>query len=121
MSPPAVEIGSPVETIPSFINPTGKLSAFFSESVHSHDQRTMDPSSSSATEPGIGDGIYFGFGAGSGQNTKSRSKPRLVKLRKNGRKVKRTSFSGEILSDFNPFAPPSKGNLCYISAVFDFP
>ncbi|VVB03022.1 unnamed protein product [Arabis nemorensis] len=104
MSPAAVEIGSPVETIPSF-------SAFFPESVRSHDQRGMDPSSSFSTDSGIGNGIQFGFGAGSGQNTKSRTKPRLVKLRKNGRKVKGTSFSGEILSGFNPFAPSSKGSL----------
>ncbi|XP_023639970.1 uncharacterized protein LOC17889764 isoform X2 [Capsella rubella] len=89
MSPAAVEIGSPVEN----------FTALFPESVHSHDQANMDPSFS------------FGFGAGSGQNTKTRLKPRLVKLRKNERKVKGTSFSGEILSGFNPFAPPSNGSL----------
>ncbi|KFK36998.1 hypothetical protein AALP_AA4G199100 [Arabis alpina] len=87
MSPAAVEIGSP-------------------ESVYSHDQRTMDPSFS-----GIGNGIQFGFGVGSVENTKSRTKPRLVRLRKNGRKVKGSSFSGEILSGFNPFAPTSKDSL----------
>ncbi|CAL9236481.1 unnamed protein product [Arabidopsis halleri] len=99
MSPAAVEIGSPVDKVSSFLNPTDNFSAFFSESVNSHDHRTMDSSFS------------FGFGAGSGQTTKTRQKPRLVKLRKSGREVKRPSFSGEILSGFNPFAPPSKGNL----------
>ncbi|KAL1206855.1 TPR repeat-containing thioredoxin TTL4 [Cardamine amara subsp. amara] len=98
MSPPAVEIGSPVETSSSILNPTENFSAFFPESVHSHDQRSMDPSFS------------FGFGADSGQKTKSRPKPRLVKLRKNARKVKAPSFPGEILSGFNPFAPTSKGS-----------
>ncbi|ESQ52872.1 hypothetical protein EUTSA_v10016164mg [Eutrema salsugineum] len=112
MSPPAVEIGSPVETVSPSLNPAGEFfSAFFPESVHSRDQRSMHASSSSSTEPGIGNGFQFGFGAGSGQSTKTRSKPRLVKLRKNGRKVKGTSLSGDILSGFNPFAPPSKGSL----------
>lgn len=108
MSPAAVEIGSPVENISSFLNPTEDFSALFPESVHSHDQRTMDPSFS------------FGFGAGSGQNTKTRQKPRLVKLRKNGRKVKGPSFSGEVQSGFNPFAPPSKGKYLLHCAEFDF-
>lgn len=109
MSPAAVEIGSPVEKVSSFLNPTDNFSAFFPESVNSHDHRTMDSSFS------------FGFGAGSGQTTKTRQKPRLVKLRKNGREVKIPSFSGEILSGFNPFAPPSKGKFfCCICAEFDF-
>ncbi|CAH2058516.1 unnamed protein product [Thlaspi arvense] len=108
MSPPAVEIGSPVETIPSFRNPTDIFFAFFPESVHSRDQRSMDPSS---TEPGFGDGIHFEFEAGSGQKTKTRQKPRLVKLRKNGRKVKGASPPDEILPGFNPFAPPCKSSL----------
>lgn len=119
MSPPAVEIGSPVETIPSFLNSAENFSAFFPETTHSHDQRNMDlPSSpsSSYTASGIRNGINFEFEAGSGEKTKSRPKPRLVKLRKNGRKVKGTSFSGEIPSGFNPFAPPTNGNACYISA-----
>ncbi|KAJ0258298.1 Heat shock protein DnaJ with tetratricopeptide repeat-containing protein [Hirschfeldia incana] len=97
MSPPAaaVEIGSPpVEKVSSFFNP------FFPESVGSHDdQRSMDPSPSSS--------FHFGFEAGSGEKTKSRAKPRLVKLRKNGRKVKGSSFSSEKTPPgFNPFAPP---------------
>ncbi|XP_013636555.1 PREDICTED: uncharacterized protein LOC106342233 [Brassica oleracea var. oleracea] len=93
MSPAAaVEIGSPpVEKVSSFFNPSSS-SAFFPES----DQRSMDPSSS----------FHFGFEAGSGQKTKSRQKPRLVKVRKNGRKVKGASFSGESPPGFNPFAPP---------------
>ncbi|AEC09994.1 Heat shock protein DnaJ with tetratricopeptide repeat-containing protein [Arabidopsis thaliana] len=99
MSPAAVEIGSPVEKVSSVLNPMENFSAFFPESVHSHDQRTM------------GSSFSFGFGAGSGQTTKTRHKPRLVKLRKNGREVKKPSFSGEILSGFNPFAPPGKGSL----------
>lgn len=107
MSPPAVEIGSPVEKISSFLNPTENFSEFFPESVHSHDQRTMDSSFS------------FGFGADSGQKTKSRPKLRLVKLRKNARKVKASSFPGEILSGFNPFAPPSKGGFLLHSCPID--
>lgn len=98
MSPAAaVEIGSPVEKVSSFFfnNPES--------TVHSHDQRSMDPLSS----------FQFGSGAGgSGQKTKSRQKPRLVKVRKNGRKVKGPSFSDESPSGFNPFAPPpSKGEF----------
>ncbi|CAN6830465.1 unnamed protein product [Brassica oleracea] len=93
MSPAAaVEIGSPpVEKVSSFFNPSSS-SAFFPES----DQRSMDPSSS----------FHFGFEAGSGQKTKSRQKPRLVKVRKNGRKVKGASFSCDTPPGFNPFAPP---------------
>ncbi|KAL0665829.1 hypothetical protein Bca4012_028533 [Brassica carinata] len=100
MSPAAaVEIGSPpVEKASPFFNPSSSDSAFFPES----DQRSMDPSSS----------FHFGFEAGSGQKTKSRQKPRLVKVRKNGRKVKGASFSGESPPGFNPFAPPpSRGSL----------
>uniref|UniRef100_A0A1J3H346 DnaJ-like protein subfamily C member 7 n=1 Tax=Noccaea caerulescens TaxID=107243 RepID=A0A1J3H346_NOCCA len=119
MSPPAVEIGSPVETIPSFLNSAENFSAFFPETTHSHDQRNMDlPSSSSYTASGIGNGINFEFEAGSGEKTKSRPKPRLVKLRKNGRKVKGTSFSGEIPSGFNPFAPPTNVSL-HMNSVND--
>ncbi|KAF3582698.1 hypothetical protein DY000_02028472 [Brassica cretica] len=94
MSPAAaVEIGPPpVEKVSPFFNPSSSDSAFFPES----DQRSMDPSSS----------FHFGFEAGSGQKTKSRQKPRLVKVRKNGRKVKGASFSGESPPGFNPFAPP---------------
>lgn len=106
MSPAAaVEIGSPVEKVSSFFfNPES--------TVHSHDQRSMDPLSS------------FQFGSG-GQKTKSRQKPRLVKVRKNGRKVKGPSFSGESPSGFNPFAPPppppSKGSLHVNSDNGDLP
>ncbi|CAH8392834.1 unnamed protein product [Eruca vesicaria subsp. sativa] len=115
MSPPpaAVEIGSPppVEKVSSFFNPT---SPFFPESLHPHDQPSMNGSSSSF--------FHFGFGAGSGEKTKSRQKPRLVKVRKNGRKVKGTSFSVESSpSGFNPFAPPpptSKGSL-HVNSVND--
>ncbi|XP_010517644.1 PREDICTED: uncharacterized protein LOC104793062 [Camelina sativa] len=99
MSPAAVEIGSPVEKFSSFLNPDQHYSEIFPESVRSHDQRNMDASFS------------FGFGAGSGQHSKTRQKPRLVKLRKNGRVVKGPSFSGEVFSGFNPFAPPRQGSL----------
>ena len=110
MSPAAaVEIGSPpVEKVSPFFNPSSD-SAFFPES----DQRTMDPSSS----------FHFGFEAGSGQKTKIRQKPRLVKVRKNGRKVKGASFSGETPPGFNPFAPPpSKGEFlqCLIALKIQF-
>ncbi|CAN8286985.1 unnamed protein product [Cochlearia groenlandica] len=107
MSPPSVEIKSPIESVSSFKNPPEKksFSSYFTESVQSHDQSTMDPL------------LSFGFGAGSGDKTKSRSKPRLVKLRKNGRKVKGTSFSGDILSGFNPFATTQSKGSVYVNNV----
>ncbi|XP_010544838.1 PREDICTED: uncharacterized protein LOC104817287 isoform X2 [Tarenaya hassleriana] len=97
MPPAAVEIGSPIENFSSFRD----FATFVQESCNSRDQRSMDPSSLSSA--GMDNGSNFGFGAGSGPRAKNRARPRLVKLRKHGGKV-RGADPGETGSGFNPFA-----------------